>query len=181
MEKRTHYKRHQYFSLRRGEACLALAIATVISLMPGYAGLGSTAWAGPNIWTGGLGPRAFSGVATRDMMGNVYAVATGNTQAVYNGHSSTTIYKSPDGGNTWTALGDFGKAPGARYVDDYISLAALADGNTLLLIAGSDEGRSANPSLGLSLLRSTDGGKSWQAVSPAFDIVHKAEFSLTTD
>lgn len=87
-----------------------------------------------------------------------------DSDIVYVGSAGGGLWRSSDGGDTWTAL-----------TDDLPTLAVGAvcvlawDPNTILIGTGEGSGAGFGP-FGAGLFRSTDGGQSWQTTSLSYPI-----------
>ncbi|HMA38129.1 MAG TPA: hypothetical protein VKY74_27015 [Chloroflexia bacterium] len=115
--------------------------------------------AGPNLWTP-VGPRALVSITARDSAGAVYVVSTATGTG-----ADTHIYKSPDGGQTWAAAGDYAAGLGLA-LGAPTRLAVSGDGAVLLLLVGNRH--SEQDYNNQALLKSTNGGATWALVLASF-------------
>jgi hypothetical protein len=100
---------------------------------------------------------SWSNVGPTNVAGRVSAVAVdpGNTQIVYRGTAGGGVWKSTDGGSTWTVLTD-------SLGDLSIGAVALAPSNTQIVYVGTGEGALGIDGInGIGFLKSTDGGATW--------------------
>jgi photosystem II stability/assembly factor-like uncharacterized protein len=118
---------------------------------------------GPNIWTLGIGPREYQGLVTRDMSGNLYTL-TGYSNYSHGALPGSTVYRSSDGGQTWSPVGDYAVAFPANASYGVSSVAASADGSVLLIVASTGANEAT------ALFKSTDSGAGWHLIAPRFDI-----------
>src|SRR5689334_2714303 len=113
-------------------AAILRVLTMMLVIVVLLAGSGNApASAGPNLWTD-VGPRGLLGIAARDALGNMYAVPTGRYDSTFAGRPVSTAYRSTDGGQTWSAMGDFSGATGT-YNATPIYMAAFAGGSVLVL------------------------------------------------
>jgi photosystem II stability/assembly factor-like uncharacterized protein len=108
--------------------------------------VGNWAPLGPTTSTGG-----YAGIGRI----NCIAFDPGNSSVIYIGSAGGGVWKTTNGGTSWTALTDFVGSLGASDI-----LVDPANPNTLYLATGDGDGRDS-PSIGV--LKSTDGGASWSA------------------
>jgi ELWxxDGT repeat protein/autotransporter-associated beta strand protein len=115
--------------------------------------LNNTSWTplGPTSISGG--PVAGGGAVT----GRIDAVVTdpGNANVIYVGAAGGGVWKTTDGGTTWTPLTD------AQSTLNIGSL-AIAPTNTSIIYAGTGDSTASTQSFyGKGVLKSTDGGATW--------------------
>jgi photosystem II stability/assembly factor-like uncharacterized protein len=112
-----------------------------------------------NTWTAvGPAPIAATGYAGgQPFSGKINAVAADptNPNVIYIGASLGGVWKTTDGGNTWTPLTD-------NQASLSVGALALAPSNTNIIYAGTgDTTYSGNAYYGRGVLKSTDGGATW--------------------
>ena len=93
---------------------------------------------------------------------NVVAVAPSNEQIMYAGAATGGVWKTSDGGNTWTPVGDSFAGMGVTDI-----IVDSGNPNTVLVATGDEDGISI-PSTGVFL--STDGGASWTATGLTYSL-----------
>jgi photosystem II stability/assembly factor-like uncharacterized protein len=108
-------------------------------------------------WTPlGPAPLTFTYPANETFSGRIVGIAPSPTDpnTIYIAAASGGVWKTSDGGSTWTPL-----------TDDQMTLSmgaiALAPGNPNVIYAGTGEANNAGSSYGRGILVSTDGGASW--------------------
>lgn len=97
-------------------------------------------------------------------------------RTLYAGVFDTGVYKSTDGGATWTSKSDgLGQAPNMR-----VSRVVLhADGTLFAMICAKRPARGAPlMSEGVGLYRSTDGAESWEKVNASQRFLYPKDFSV---
>lgn len=131
----------------------------------------SGAWSnlGPSYSTGG-----YSG------LGRINCIATvaGDNNTIYIGSPSGGIWKSPDGGTTWSPLGDYNPVLG---VSDIIVQRPVAGQDVLYIATGDRDGGSmwslnggqSNDNNSIGVLKSTDGGATWNTTGLTFTTSQK--------
>ncbi len=93
---------------------------------------------------------------------NVVAVDPTNEQIMYVGAAAGGVWKTTDGGQTWTPKGDLFTGMGVTDI--------LIDPNntqTLYVATGDADGHSINS---IGVLKSTDGGNTWQATGLVYSL-----------
>ncbi len=84
---------------------------------------------------------------------NAIAFDPGNASVIYIGSAGGGVWKTTNGGTSWSALTDFGPSLGVSSI-----LVDPASPNTIYVSTGDGDGRDS-PSVGV--LKSTDGGATW--------------------
>jgi photosystem II stability/assembly factor-like uncharacterized protein len=113
-----------------------------------------------NTWTA-IGPSQISSNPTTSGRTNTIAVDPTNTNIIYIGAATGGVWKTTNGGTTWTPL-----------TDTQCSLAmgsiAIDPSNTLVVYAGTGEQNFSGDSYyGCGVLKSTDGGTTWTQIGAA--------------
>jgi len=108
-----------------------------------------------NTWTK-LGPNPIFAGTGGDYSGRINSIAinSSNPMNIYIGAASGGVWKTLDGGTSWTPLTD---------MEPRLSIGAMTispDGKTLYVGTG-DSNHGANTYYGAGLLKSTDGGQTW--------------------
>lgn len=135
---------------------------------PGTGGFRPVAWHSPDgkRWTATdlTPPGGASGGPTGLDVGFVRSVAVTGDTVVAVGHASgrSTVWRSDDGGRTWSAqaAGEVG-AGDATGADPGVSIGHLAAEGDVLVLSGASPGRDEG-SFPQSVWRSSDGGRSWR-------------------
>lgn len=91
---------------------------------------------------------------------NAIAVDPNDRQTIYVGSASGGIWRTTNGGSSWTPLTDM--APAMAYSDMVVD---HSDPNTIYALSGDGDGRIL-PSIGV--LKSTDGGTTWSVTALEF-------------
>ncbi len=89
---------------------------------------------------------------------NAIAVDPSNPHTIYIGAPAGGLWKSTDGGNTWTPLTDQLPAPGVS------AIAVDPSNSNIIYIGTGDDDALISPSLGV--FKSTDGGQTWNQLGP---------------
>ena len=103
-------------------------------------------------WTP-MGPTSSTGGYAGIGRINAIAFDPGNSSVIYIGSAGGGVWKTTNGGTSWTALTDFGPSLGVSSI-----LVDPASPNTIYVATGDGDGRDS-PSVGI--LKSTDGGATW--------------------
>jgi len=124
-------------------------------------------------WTS-LGPSSSAGGYAGIGRLNCVAFRPGDNNTIYAGAASGGIWKSTDGGNLWTPIGDANAVLG---VSDIIVINQGGSNPDILYIATGDKdggsmwslgGQQSNDNNSVGVLKSTDGGTTWNATGLAF-------------
>jgi len=107
-------------------------------------------------------PATFSSISQVSGRVTALAVSPGNTAVVYMGTADGGVWKTIDGGATWTPLTD--SQPSLSIGD----LTLDPENPNTVLAATGDPKSAAGPFLGVGLLRSTDGGATWTNIPGPF-------------
>jgi hypothetical protein len=139
-----------------------------MSTMPALATSGKWTFNGPDSITNGqaLSAAGFCGTPNRvTVSGRVTSVAFGaSPSTIYVGSASGGVWKTVDGGSTWTPLTD-------QQVSLAVGALAVVPGTPDTIYVGTGEGNlSCDSEFGQGILKSTDGGASWvQLAADTFD------------
>lgn len=128
-------------------------------------------------WTS-LGPSTSPGGYAGLGRMNCVAFVPGNTSEYYAGAASGGIWHTTDDGSTWTVLNDTTPVLG---VSDILVVHPVTGPNTLYIATGDRDGGSlwsiggqqSNDNNSVGVLKSTDGGATWQPTALSFTVGQK--------
>ena len=137
-------------------------VGMIVVLMASLLLVGATpASAGTQAFTPAGGPNPGIPVASNQILASNVAIievaSNGDLFAVDSQTLPNTIYKSVDGGLTWTALEDLGTAEQEGYGQHYPRVTRLNDGRLMMTFTK----RGVNEPLGLRAIFSDDDGQTW--------------------
>src|SRR5712671_2207947 len=113
-----------------------------------------------NQWTA-IGPDHISTFPTTSGRLNTIAIDPTNTSVIYIGAATGGVWKTTDGGASWTALTD-------AQCSTAMGSIAIDPSNPLIVYAGTgEENFSGDSYYGCGVLKSTDGGASWTQMGAA--------------
>ena len=119
-------------------------------------------------WTA-IGPKPIGaglsgfGTGTLPNSGRVTSVAVVDASTAYIGAAGGGVWKTTDGGTTWTPLTDTGPAISTGAVG---SIALDPNNSNIVYVGLGEENFSSDSYYGYGILKSTDAGASWTLVSP---------------
>ena len=106
-----------------------------------------------------LGPAPIGGTSSYTGRVSAIGVSAGNPELYYVGGADGGVWKSLDGGTSWSPLTD-------HLPTTAIGAIAVDPGNDQVVYAGSGEANFANHSrYGLGLYKTTDGGENWDVLA----------------
>ncbi len=123
-------------------------------------------------WTS-LGPNTSGGGYSGLGRVNCVSFISGDNNTIYVGSPSGGIWKTANGGTTWTPLGDYNAVLG---VSDIVSYRPAASPDVLYIATGDRDGGSMwslgggqyNDNNSVGVLKSTDGGTTWNTTGLTF-------------
>ncbi|RLD44457.1 MAG: hypothetical protein DRI88_09630, partial [Bacteroidetes bacterium] len=132
-------------------------------------------------WTS-MGPSASNGGYAGIGRLNCVAFRPGDANTIYVGAASGGIWKSSDGGSSWTPLGDSNPVLG---VSDIIVINQGANPDILYIATGDKDGGSvwslggqqSNDNNSVGVLKSTDGGVTWNTTGLSYSASQKITVS----